>query len=118
MALRMVPPRYSPSSGELRTILIVWSVDDERRKGDARYWWTEDDVARLRRLDRDIRLLLAHPRDSPWPHCCKRRKAGTYDCRICGTLPELLTIAGQRLAACISLKRLLVMCAALCVSFG
>ncbi len=54
--------RYSPAPGEDRTIVIIWDETDERVRDDPRYWWTEEEVARLRQLDPNIPVTAGRPK--------------------------------------------------------
>jgi hypothetical protein len=51
-----------PAPGERRTTIVVWDIHDPSKKGDARYWWDETEVARLRELSPDMPDLNGKPR--------------------------------------------------------
>jgi len=53
---------YSPGPGESRTTVIVWETDDETKVGDPRYWWTEADAERVRRLALDLPDPVGRPK--------------------------------------------------------
>jgi hypothetical protein len=42
--------------------LVVWDTDDESKKGDPRYWWTEEAVSRLGPFSKDIGIRAGAPK--------------------------------------------------------
>src|SRR3954469_3025702 len=55
---------YSPGAGQSRTTVVVWDTDDETKLGDPRYWWTEADAERVRRVAPDRPDLTGRPKGS------------------------------------------------------
>jgi hypothetical protein len=51
-----------PPPGERRTTIVVWEVDDPTKSGDPRYWWSEQEVARLREVWPDAADLTGRPK--------------------------------------------------------
>ncbi len=76
-----------PAPGESRTTIIVWEIDDPAKEGDARYWWDEREVSRLRELAPDIPDLSGKPRGQSLASL--RRRADSDDVEI--GVPDLLS---------------------------
>jgi hypothetical protein len=51
-----------PAPGDRRTTIVVWNIDDPAKAGDARYWWDEVEVSRLRELSPEMPDLIGKPR--------------------------------------------------------
>ena len=53
---------YSPRPGESRTQIIVWEIDDPSKRDDPRYWWTAEQVERLKALSDEWPDLTDRPK--------------------------------------------------------
>ena len=51
-----------PGPGGSRTTIVVWDIDDPTKQGDARYWWDEAEITRLRELSPNMPNLSGKPR--------------------------------------------------------
>jgi len=64
---------------------VVWDIDDPAKAGDARYWWDEDEVSRLRELSADMPDLTGKPRGRSLASLQREAESGTVELGV----PEL-----------------------------
>jgi hypothetical protein len=68
--------------------LVVWDIDDESKKGDPRYWWTEEAVSQLGRFSKAIPIKAGDPRGQSLASMRAEAKDGQVEWGPFGDDPE------------------------------